>query len=244
MTARPIRRAIALRALVLVAVLLSFALGRAGAASADTLYALTGQSETLSTLYTVNPTTGALTEVGPLEIGGTQQIGVTGLAIDPDDGQLYGFLNSPGFTPGFQDGTLLAIDKTTGDAEPVGALGDANIRASDLAFDAFGNLYAWTGGCAGDLNCNFNGSDLYTLDTATGTSTKVGESGIEGFATGIAFDSSEDTMYLKSFEALFRVNPLTGHVFSPQGLSSQNTGAALTADASGVLYTTPRRLST
>src|SRR5829696_2182468 len=112
MTARPIRRAVALRALVVAAVLLSFALARAGAASADTLYALTGQSETASTLYTVNPTTGALSAVGPVEIGGTQQVGVTGLAIDPGDGQLYGFLNAPGFTAAFQDGTLLAIDKT------------------------------------------------------------------------------------------------------------------------------------
>ena len=57
-------------------------------------------------------------------------------------------------------------------------------------------------------------SDLYTLDTSTGVATKVGESGTQGFSTGLASDS-KGRMYMKDFEAVFQVSPFTGHVFSP-----------------------------
>ena len=243
MTARPtLSHAPRVRLLALAAVLVAVGFAIPDNARADTLYAVTGQSQNLSTLYTVNPTTGALTQVGPIEINGTQQSSVNGLAVDPLSGQLYGFMNQDDFGPNFQEGTLLEIDKTTGDADPVGSIGDADLRASDMAFDARGNLYAWEGGCGANQDCDHNGSDLYEVDTTTGTTTKVGESGTEGFSTGIAFDSA-GSMYLKTFRVLLRVNPFTGHVFEPQGLSDNGTGAAFTIGAGDVFYTSQRRSS-
>ena len=114
------------------------------------------------------------------------------------------------------------------------------LRASDLTFDRFGTLYAWSAGCGNESDCDTNASDLFTLDTSTGTATKVGESGTVGFSTGIASDAN-GRMYVKDFEAVFQVSPFTGHAlvhaFSPADLNNSNTGAVLTFGAGNVLYT-------
>jgi uncharacterized repeat protein (TIGR01451 family) len=200
-----------------------------------TLYAATGGGCVLSSLYTLNSTTGAATLVAPITISATQVTNVTGLAVDPTDGTLYGFMNSQ--TCNVRgEGTLLTINKTTGAATVIGSLGAAAIQGSDISFDKFGNLYAWEGGC-GDPSCNSNGSDLYTLDTSTGTSTKVSESGSYGFQTGLAVDSL-GRMYMKSYQALFRVNQFSGHLFATVPFpSGQNPRNVLSFGPGDVLYT-------
>lgn len=229
-----------LRAPLLAAVMF-VAFAYPSAASADTLYATNGGSNSPASLYTLNPSTGASSFVGPITIGATQQTNVSGLAVDPTSGDLYGFMNAPTndrTDPTFEDGTLLAINKANGDATAVGSIGAAGpLRASDITFDPFGNLYAWSGGCSGTDNCNANGSDLYTLDTTTGTSTKVSESGTEGFQTGLASDS-RGRMYMKSYESIVRVNPYTGHVFAVQGFNTIGSARSVLSFGPGdTLYT-------
>ena len=237
-SSRPARRL--LRLLVITAVILG-AFAYPNAASADTLYAATGSGGNAANLYTLNSSTGAETLVAPIMIGATQVTHLTGLAVDPTDGTMYGFANSDFCcSPGtFDDGTLMTINKTTGAATVVGTLGGVELRASDMTFDRFGNLYAWSAGCGNDDDCDAAASDLFTLDTTSGAATKVGESGTQGFSTGLASDS-KGRMYVKDFQALFRVNPFTGHVFSAKDLSNQNTGNMLSFGPSDVLYTGPR----
>ena len=210
-------------------------------ASADTLYAATGSNNAAANLYTVDSTTGAATLVAPIMVGATQVTHLSDLAVDPTDGTMYGFANSDWCcSPGdFDDGTLMTIDKVTGAATVVGTVGGVQLRASDLTFDRFGTLYAWSAGCGNDEGCDTNASDLFTLDTSTGAATKVGESGTIGFQTGLASDS-KGRMYMKDFEAVFQVSPFTGHAFSPADLSNGNTGGLMTFGPGDVLYTAPR----
>lgn len=229
------RKQVAVSAAISIVVASVLTLGRAGTAQANgaVLYAAVGAGNNPSSLYTVNSGTGLATFVANITISASQISHVTGLAFDPTDGTLYGFQNDASFST--SNGTLLTIDKATGAATVIGSTGAAAIQASDIAFDPLGNLYAWTGGCAVD-GCNANGSDLYTLDTSAGTSTKVSESGTLGFQTGLAVNSV-GRMFMKSYQAIFRVNQFTGHVFSPVPNSALgNIPAVLAFGPGDVLY--------
>jgi large repetitive protein len=201
-----------------------------------TLYAATGGSCTNASLYTLDSTTAAPTKVGDITVNSTQVVNVTGLAVDPTNEQMYGWMNAQNCSR--SGGTLLEINKADGTATIVGSEGAGGIQASDLTFDKYGQLYAWSGGC-GDNSCNSNGSDLYMIDKAAGTSTKVSESGTLGFQTALAVDS-KNRMYMKSYQALFRVDQYTGHVFSivSNGTTLFNRARNVLAFGPGdVLYT-------
>ncbi len=242
MLRRPLQ-ACARRSLLVPLVLFAAALTYPSAASADTLYAATGQGGSASSLYTLNSSTGAATLVAPITIGATQVTHLSGLAVDPTDGTMYGFANSEFCCEtGFDDGTLMTINKATGAATVIGTIGGVELRASDITFDRFGTLYGWSAGCSGDIDCDTSASDLFTLDTSTGAASRVGESGTEGFSTGIASDS-KGRLYVKDYQAVSRVSPFTGHIFSPLDLSNNNTGSMLAFGPSDVLYTGPRGFS-
>src|SRR5215208_2796177 len=102
------------------ALVVSVALGVVGAAAvtADraaaaltTLYAVTGDGQTASALYTVNPGSGATTSVANVTLNGSQVNGINGLAFDPTDGKLYAFKNGGNCCSGTRTGTLYEVDK-------------------------------------------------------------------------------------------------------------------------------------
>jgi hypothetical protein len=81
--------------------LFAAALPSGASAAAGDLYAVTGAGGgtnscqgALSSLYTLDPDTGAATLVGPITIGGTQVRHVTGLGVNPNDGTLYAIRGS------------------------------------------------------------------------------------------------------------------------------------------------------
>ena len=131
------------------------------------LYGATGGNVN-SDLYTVNTATGATTSLGPIGFA------VTGLAVDPTTGTLYGStsMQSPS-----NPGSIIAINKATGAGTLVGSIGMPGEEVADLTFDAAGTLYGWT---------EIFGDDLVTINTATGAATVVGNSGLFTFGSGIA----------------------------------------------------------
>ncbi|MBC7855334.1 MAG: hypothetical protein IAF94_18045 [Pirellulaceae bacterium] len=131
------------------------------------LYGATGGNVN-SDLYTVNTTTGATTSLGPIGFA------VTGLAVHPGTGVLYGSTssNSP-----LNPRSIITIDKTTGAGTLVGAVGITTQVIADIDFDAGGTLYGWA---------EPSTDDLVTINTATGAATVVGNSGISTFGAGIA----------------------------------------------------------
>jgi hypothetical protein len=82
---------------------MALALAQAPANADDNLYGATGSSKTPSSLYTIDPATGAATQVG--EIGFNH---VVSIDFHPITGVLYGISNSG------PDRSLITIDPATG----------------------------------------------------------------------------------------------------------------------------------
>jgi hypothetical protein len=59
-----------------------------------TLFAVDGSNCNPSTLYTLDPSDGSVAStIGPIEVGMTQLSHVTGIAIHPSTGVMYGIVN-------------------------------------------------------------------------------------------------------------------------------------------------------
>jgi len=125
-----------------------------------------GQS---SNLWTINPVTADAFPVGST----TDAPGIIDIAFDAQ-GNLYGV--------DIVLDALVAIDKTTGAAQPIGSIGfDANCAAG-LAFDyASGTLYFTS------LTSCISGSDaIYSIDTTTGLATQLSViNGIDGIGVPV-----------------------------------------------------------
>lgn len=123
------------------------------------LYGSSGVCNSVSHLWTINPATGASTQVG--EITGATCI--VAIAVNPD-GLMYGF--------DIVSDSLYAIDKTSGAAALIGSVGFNANYAQDMTFDqATGVLYlaGFDGGAFTD--------QIYTVDLTTGAATSVGDIG-------------------------------------------------------------------
>ena len=222
MVRRLIARA-ALLSLAAVLVMTAFATSaeRADASAAGRLYAVDGAWDQASTLYELDPATGAvLATIGP-----TGFSGVSALDFDPTTGILYGIVVSWG--PGPASSLLIQIDPETGVGTPIGTTSGASFF--DISFDSSGTLYAWNWGWGGDA--------LYTVDLTTGAGAKVGDCGCLTVEPGIAFDSS-DTLYLKAEWDLWEIDTSTGQPVWATGIYLQPyTDDMLAIDANDVLYT-------
>lgn len=131
-----------------------------------TVYLSTADGQTTG-LWTINPATADVTPVGTT----TDAPGVIDIAFDAQ-GNLYGV--------DIVLDALVAIDKTTGVAQPIGSIGfDANCAAG-LAFDyATGKLYFTS-----LTSCVPSTEAIYSIDTATGLATQISPiTGIDG--TGV-----------------------------------------------------------
>jgi sugar lactone lactonase YvrE len=124
-------------------------------------------------LYRVDPDNGAITLVGPLRIDGQLPIGITGLADHPRGGILYGITS--GSSPNHPH-SLVTIDVASGRAQLVGDLGAV---ASDIAFDAAGNLFAWLP----------RSSQVAVIDLSNGVARPIGPAGRGSETGGLAIDA-------------------------------------------------------
>jgi hypothetical protein len=137
-------------------------IGMAWDASTSTMFAVTSGGRTpVSTLVKLNTETAETTLVGPITGVGDPTNGtvIIDIAID-SNGLMYGV--------DIVTDTLVAIDKTTGEASTIGSLGfDANY-AEGLDFDdTTGTLYfsGWDNNLSEDV--------MYTIDTDTGVATPI-----------------------------------------------------------------------
>jgi len=155
-----------------------------------------------STLYNINPTTGAATTIGSI---GYRLVG--GLAFD-SAGTLYGvgatYTNPGGGPPPVGDLTLITVNTATGAGTAVGTLtvGGSPLLSNfqDISFNpTTGTLYGYASGQA------------YTIDKTTGVATALphptGESEIGG---GLAFTPDGSSLYKAGFDHLVSINTSTG----------------------------------
>lgn len=146
------------------------------------LYAADGANSNADChLFALNPATGGvLSDVGPIGFD------VTGLALDPSTGVLYG-------ATGLQDpnspNSIITVNPATGAGTLVGPE-IAGGPLADIAFTSDRVLYGWGEGT----------DNLYTVDPSTGQATIVGLSGLDTAGSGIS-PNSLDVLYFAGADA-------------------------------------------
>jgi len=145
-------------------------------------------------LYSIDITTGAATEIGPIGFNA-----ISAMAFDVS-GTLYAVGRRP------SDGTsvLLTINTTTGAGTQVGPTGVETLGFGDSVADisfrhSDGALYAYLE--AGD--------GLGRIDKSTGVATALGGTGVSCCGNGIAF-SPEDVLFHSNEDSLHILNQITG----------------------------------
>jgi hypothetical protein len=197
------------------------------------LFAAKAQSATISDLYTVDPTSGAMTSVGAVGFS------VTGLAVDPTSGILYG---ATGGNSAANPHSIITINKLTGAGTLVGDLGlGAGHNAADICFNAAGDLFGW------DSHGNTSSTEgLISINKATGAATHVGSPSLITNGDAMDFDlggvlwifpEGAGAAFLSSY---YTVNPATGAVTAAAsnlgfGPITGNLGAG-SFDSGGVFY--------
>jgi len=127
---------------------------------AQNLYAAVGSTGATGSLFIVSPATGASAPVGLILAAGLP-IAMTGLAVHPQTGVLYGVTaNASPNIPAH----LVSISTITGAATDIGALGTG---LADIAFSGAGVLYGVSG----------NNANLWRINLSTGAATIVGTTG-------------------------------------------------------------------
>lgn len=198
---------------------------------AQTVLYVTSGNGNLSSLYTVDPLTAQGTLIGEVLINGDTPVVVTGLALQPGTGILFGVTGNE-YSPSRQ---LFTINTLTGFATSLGTLGITSTEnASDITFAANGTLFGWT----------VKGGPLVTIDPTDATRTVIGSAVNGSQGNGLAF-TPNGTLYLAgpTTGSLYTVNTSTGAITSVAALSNLplNFGTnfnALTSSPDGVLYGT------
>ena len=151
----------------------------AGPAPAQVLYGATASGGP-GELFVLNSATGGVVQdIGPLNDALGANYPITGLAVQPATGVLYGSVaNSNPATRA----RLVTIDPLTARVTPIGPFNTGVTNAqgvpatmADLAFTPAGQLY----GVA-----SLNRPDLYAIDLLTGQATLVGSSGVDVSTSG------------------------------------------------------------
>ncbi|HML96542.1 MAG TPA: IPTL-CTERM sorting domain-containing protein [Thermodesulfobacteriota bacterium] len=177
------------------------------ASHAQVLYgAATGQTSgnAPSSLYTIDPETGAANLIGPIGFNG-----VTGLEILPD-GRLVGSANAD--TEDGNAAVLIEIDSDTGAGSLIGILGNSSnpgecSRMPDIAFSCdLGLLYGYSDSCSG------NTEGLHLINPDNGVATLIGPSGFTDGGNGLAVRPGTSTIFGTPIDAtgLVILNRITG----------------------------------
>ena len=149
------------------------------AAAAEWLYVATAPGSFAGTaqgggqLHSVQLPGGAVTPIGPIRLSG-QPIAVTGLAVRPIVGTLYGITSDA--SPNHPN-SLVTIDPSTANATLVGPMGMAG---SDISFDKHGTLFVWLR----------ETSQIGTVSLTTGAARPTGATRAASEPGGVAVDDA------------------------------------------------------
>jgi YVTN family beta-propeller protein len=135
-------------------------------------------------MYTINATTGALTSLGAVAVGG----GVpTSLAVDPAGDFVY--VATENGTPGLAGSvSMYAINATTGALAPIGTIA-AGVDPACVAVDPAGQFAYVT-------NLGSNDVSMYTIDATTGALTSIGTVAAGTGPISVAVDPAGKFVYV------------------------------------------------
>lgn len=182
--------------------------------AAGVLYATCERNDGSNTpvLITIDPTTGAGTEVGPTGITGA----VGDISFRPSDGVLFAFdaTNDPLHS-------LYTINTATGAATLVGDTGLSFAGGNAMSFDSAGVLFhsQFTSGPSPNLN---------TLNTATGAATLVGQvTPSTGRFNSMDANPTSGTLYATENNGAGGTGPTNLVTIDTVGLTATTVGATL-----------------
>lgn len=166
------------------------------------------------------------------DIGSAVGFAVTGLAVDPTDGTLYGVTSN---NSALHPRALISINTTTGVGTFIGDLGaDVPSGVNDIAFTSDGTLYGWGQGSP-------TANRMGTINKSTGLWTALGgDPGVSGpSATAV---NSADVLYLvvaDGWQSIYTVDKSDGSLtfvsfYTP--ISGNPAIGAGAFDDSDVLY--------
>ena len=170
--------------------------------------------DNLRNLYTIDPATGARgATIGSPAVGSAAGFELTGIAVDPTTGQMYGSTSSGDEIVGA--GAIVKINKANSAATFVGYIFlDCDEPIQDITFTTTGQMFGWTKDCAG-------GNRLVQINKTTGRGTALGPSGLgSSEGGGLAADPDDNTLWLTPDSGdgdYGTVNPTTG-VYTSQGI--------------------------
>ena len=201
--------------------------------SAATLYGSTSAGGA-GELYILNPATGAmLQDIGPLNDLASLNYPVTGLAVNPVTGVLYG---STGNAVAGTEARLITINPATAQVTVIGSFNAGPVNTSgtpatmtDLAFDSAGNLYG-----IGSIG----GPQLYSINPLTGQATAIGSTGLASTSGGGLAISGANVFYGTPTPSRFGTYSPTGaysNIAAPN-LPIGGAYAAIDFDQNGTLY--------
>lgn len=123
-------------------------------------------------LFEVDPRTAEKRLIGPILVDGTQPVGLTGMAFEPQSEVLLGI--TAGIIEGLRP-TLVSIRSESGEARVIGRL---THPLTDIAFDPKGRLFGWTA----------DTGQLALIDKRTGRVTPFGDAREPPAGGGFAVD--------------------------------------------------------
>jgi hypothetical protein len=125
---------------------------------------------------------------------------VNGLEYDATTGKLYGTTS----VNDFLFNGLIEINRQTGAGTPIGS--DWNQAITSLTSNSLGQLFAWG---EGEFLLKAATDDLVSINKSTGVATGVGDSGLETWTYGLAFDAADD-LFLVNYDGTYSIDPATG----------------------------------
>lgn len=192
----------------------------------EVLYGANGGGGQLSQLLILDPDTGSV-----LESIGDIGYAVTGLAVDPVTGELFG---STGGSDPSRPGVLISIDWVSGAGTVIGEIvPGASQPAADISFSPDGTLYGWQ---------EASEDDLTIIDINTGEGTIVGNSGLSTYGSGLAASSNARLYFVGDGEdsVLSSIETATGQenavIALSGGLGNGHAINALDINEEGVLF--------
>jgi YVTN family beta-propeller protein len=211
-------------------------------------YVLNGGGSTDGTvsMYTINPTTGALVSIGaPVS---TYGFGVYPGSITVDPSGKFVYLTNEGDPWGIEDGAygsveIYAIGVTTGALTNTGTI-NGNCQGLGLcdpepmAVDPSGKfVYVETGGAGGPFSLA-----TYTIDTATGALTSIGTIAAGGVPSSVVVDPTGKFVYVATQNVtpglagsvlMYAINVTTGALASTGTIAAGTAPAFVAVDPSG-----------
>jgi len=195
-------------------------------------------------MYTINPTTGALTSIGPPV--STYGFGVYPGSITVEPLGRFAYVTNEGDPWGYEDGAngsvaMYSIDSTTGALTSTGTI-NGNCPGlcdpSPMVVDPSGKFaYVVNGGAGGPFTI-----EMYTIDAATGALTSIGTIAAGGVPNSLAVAPAGKFVYLATANAtpglagsvsMYAINATTGALASIGTIAAGTNPVSIAVDPAG-----------